>query len=152
MLRRNVWANLGTHSPSGQHFVAPQREGLLADRGLCPPHASPSLTSSSSQHLVHAHTWFVMACGLQWAPERWPVQQEDLAPNPQTQPTSQEVDSSLQSPRPSPLSLPSFLFLPPAWPHKAGLDCTAYAHTKSFSLSPFIYQMEPYHMVLIGCN
>lgn len=81
LLLRNKWANMGTHIPSGHYSVTAQRERLLAEQGLCPHHASPVLTSSSSQHLVYTRTWFVMACGFQSAPEHHPEQQEDLAPD-----------------------------------------------------------------------
>lgn len=98
--------------------------------------------------------WFMHAHGLSWPVASSKPLSAGLYSKrtwPQIPRPNQQANRWMVA-EPSPLSLPSFLFLPPAWPHKAGHGCTAYTHTKSFSLSPFIYQMEPYHMVLIGCN
>lgn len=66
---------LGKIAAPRDNISSRQRECAAAGwhGGLCPPHASPTLTSSSSKHLVCTRTWFVMAHGLRRASERRPV-------------------------------------------------------------------------------
>lgn len=80
-----IWA---THSPSGQDFVTADSVGLLADAASSAPHMLPLLWPPLFHSIWVIHTWLVVACGLQRAPEHHPTQQVELAPNLQPQPTS----------------------------------------------------------------
>lgn len=78
ILLRNVSANLGTHNPSGQHFVAADRAGIAGWHGSLCPHTLPPLWPPPLHSIWVIHTRFVMAFGLQYASEGRPVQQTEL--------------------------------------------------------------------------
>lgn len=131
LLLRNVWANLGTHSPSGLHFVVVGSVGLMADTAASDPHTlfphSDLFTASGlCTHMVWHGPW---PPARPSAPSHTGIGSSPKSPDPTDKPVGgwwqPETPLFLPTPRLSPLSLPSFHLLPPAWLHKAEFDCTA---------------------------
>ena len=140
--------------PSGQRFVAAECARLLADTAASAPRTLPPLWPPPLRSI-----WFVHAHGLSWPAasseplSAVPYAEEDLAPNPQTQPSCQEVDGCGLKPL-SPASFPAFF--------SSSTPCLAaqswawlyhrITHKKASLSRRFVCQMELYHTVLIGCN